>query len=78
MLPGALGGSIIGLIFAGIYWSSEAAPVCGANEFGIRPDCVKVAIGAFTSMTGFAVACMAIAGIIGTIVNFVAARETPA
>jgi hypothetical protein len=77
-LPGATAGSLVGLVVSLFYWSSEAAPVCAPQRFGtiaIQSNCVQTIAGDFTTPLGFTVAVMAVAGILGAIVNFIQAQS---
>ena len=73
-LPGALGGSIVGLIISVLYWSSEKANTCPGIIEGYPRDCVHVVFGTFDDFGGFAAACGAIGGVVGFFVNIIAAE----
>lgn len=69
-LPGAAIGTIGGAVVAALYWSSNATKTCSLGGSSIAIDCVQTAFGQFTSMESFFIACGAIGGIAGAIINY--------
>jgi hypothetical protein len=77
-LPGAAGGSILGLFTSFFCWSSEARPCASCSGSARSPsnlNCVKTIAGDFTTLLDFAAAVMAAAGIVGAGINFFQAHS---
>jgi hypothetical protein len=70
------GGTIIGLLFAYVYWDGMATGTCNLGTSSIVVECVETAVGSFTSFVEFATLCSVVGGLVGLVVTAIVAATT--